>query len=153
MRVFCAAGAKPNAALAASNVWYHNLFLPLKDLGHEVVALDYDLEPHYANADPAVPEKLRFIEANRPALEEELLSQVRVAHRECPSDLFFSYFYSSFVRPEVIREIRQMGIVTVNWYCNASYQFHLVKYIAPAYDYCLVPEKVRLEDYRRSGAT
>jgi hypothetical protein len=40
-----------------------------------------------------------------------------------------------------------MGIVTVNWYCNASYQFHLVSEIAPAYSYCLVPERFRLSDY------
>jgi spore maturation protein CgeB len=40
----------------------------------------------------------------------------------------------------------------VNWYCNASYQFHLVEEIAPAYDFCLVPERFRLDDYRRVGA-
>ena len=45
-----------------------------------------------------------------------------------------------------------MGIPTVNWYCNASYQFDLVSEIAPAYDFCLVPEKFRLDDYRRVGA-
>ena len=45
-----------------------------------------------------------------------------------------------------------MGIPTVNWYCNASYQFDLVSEIAPAYDFCLVPEKFRLDDYRRAGA-
>jgi hypothetical protein len=45
-----------------------------------------------------------------------------------------------------------MGICTINWYCNASYQFELVEEIAPAYDYCLVPEKFWLDDYRRVGA-
>jgi spore maturation protein CgeB len=45
-----------------------------------------------------------------------------------------------------------MGIPTVNWYCNASYQFELVEEIAPAYDFCLVPEQFRLDDYRRVGA-
>jgi spore maturation protein CgeB len=45
-----------------------------------------------------------------------------------------------------------MGICTINWYCNASYQFELVEEIAPAYDYCLVPEKFRLDAYRRVGA-
>ena len=77
---------------------------------------------------------------------------MRAAHAQKPIDLFFSYFYSAYVEPDVIREISAMGIVTVNWYCNASYQFHLVEEIAPAYDYCLVPEKFRLDDYRRIGA-
>jgi spore maturation protein CgeB len=45
-----------------------------------------------------------------------------------------------------------MGIITVNWYCNASYQFHLVKDIAPAFDFSLVPEKFRLVDYKNIGA-
>jgi spore maturation protein CgeB len=52
----------------------------------------------------------------------------------------------------VIGEITRMGIPTVNWYCNASYQFELVEEIARAYDFCLVPEKFRLDDYRRVGA-
>ena len=139
-------------AVSSSRLWYVNLYLPLVDLGHEVIPFEYDLEPHYRNADPASPGMRAFIEENRPRLEQALLEQVRRAHRQKPIDLFFSYFYSAFCRPEVLREIGAMGICTVNWYCNASYQFHLVEEIAPAYDYCLVPEKFRLEDYRRIGA-
>ena len=45
-----------------------------------------------------------------------------------------------------------MGITTVNWYCNAAHQFHLVREISPHYDWCLVPEKFRLPDYRAIGA-
>jgi spore maturation protein CgeB len=66
--------------------------------------------------------------------------------------MFFSYFYSAHCRPEVIEEIKRLGIPTVNFYCNASYQFHLVRDIAPAYDWCLVTERFRLEDYRSAGA-
>lgn len=152
LRIFYAAGARPNSSLAESRIWFYNLFMPLRDLGHDVVPFEYDLEPHYANADPSVPSKRDFIAARRPALEEQLLRQIEAAHRKDRIDLFFSYFYSSFATPEVIREIRRMGIITVNWYCNASYQFHLVSEIAPAYDFCLVPEKFRLDDYRRIGA-
>ncbi|MGC9350197.1 MAG: CgeB family protein, partial [Anaerolineae bacterium] len=90
---------------------------------------------------------------HRPRLEGALLEQIGKAHREKPVDLFFSYFYSMNVTPETISRIRKMGIMTVNWYCNASYQFDLVRDIAPAYDYCLVPEKFRLADYERVGAT
>jgi len=81
-----------------------------------------------------------------------LLSQVREAHAARPIDVLFTYFYNACVVPEVIREIHSLGLVTINWFCNASYQFHLVSEIAPAYDYCLVPEKFRLEDYRQIGA-
>jgi spore maturation protein CgeB len=122
------------------------------ELGHDVVLFDFDLEPFYSHADPDHPATGPFVEAQRSVLESELLSQMARAHAERPIDLFFSYFYSSFARPEVIREIAAMGVVTVNWYCNASYQFHLVREIAPAYSYCLVPERFRLDDYRAAGA-
>jgi len=82
-----------------------------------------------------------------------LLRQVKAAHRKQPLDLFFSYFYSAQVEPDVIREIGKLGIVTVNWYCNGSFQFDLVSEIAPAYHHCLVPEEFRLADYRRIEPT
>jgi spore maturation protein CgeB len=153
MRIFYAAAASPNYwGLPDSKLWYANLYLPLADLGHELVAFDYDYGRHNNHLDARVPAQKAFIDRNRPLLGEELLRQVMAAHRRRPVDLFFSYFYSAYVEPAVIREISRMGIPTVNWYCNASYQFDLVSEIAPAYDFCLVPEKFRLDDYRRVGA-
>jgi spore maturation protein CgeB len=152
MRIFYAADHTPNSALPSSRLWYNNLYLPLRDLGHELVVFDFDLSEHMKNLDPSDPRQQAFIENHRPELEHALLEQLRRAHRERPIDLFFSYFYSAICRPEVIREIRSLGILTMNWYCNASYQFHLIRELAPAYDYCLVPEKFRLEDYRAAGA-
>jgi spore maturation protein CgeB len=81
-----------------------------------------------------------------------LLRQIEAAHRQQSVQLFFSYFYDACVEPAVLDRIRAMGIVTVNWYCNASYQLHLIREIAPHYDYCLVPEKYRLRDYEALGA-
>lgn len=152
MRIFYASGHTPNGAMAGSQVWRINLNMSLVDLGHDVVEFDYDLEPLIAASDFTDPKKRGFVERHRPEAEAQLLRQIHNAHREKPIDLFFSYFYSSCARPDVIREIRGMGIVTMNWYCNASYQFHLVQEIAPAYDYCLVPERFRLDAYRHVGA-
>jgi len=153
VRIFYAA---PNTAhqshLPDSKVWYVNLYLPLVDLGHELVVFDFDYSEFNYHLDSAIPEHRDFIARHRPRFSEELLQQVRHAHAQKPIDLFFSYFYSSYVEPGAICQIGQMGIVTVNWYCNASYQFHLVSEIAPVYHYCLVPEKFRLDNYRRIGA-
>lgn len=152
MRIFYASGRMTNQAIPGSTLWRDNLYLSLLDLGHDVIEFDYELEPLIGKADFNLPGHRDFIDEHRPQAERELLRQIKAAHREAPIQLFFSYFYSSCAQPEIIREIRSMGIVTVNWYCNASYQIHLVQDIAPAYDFCLVPEKFRLEDYRRLGA-
>lgn len=153
MRIFYAAADSPNYwNLPGSKLWYANLYLPLRDLGHKIVRFDYDYGPHNGHLDPRVPAQKAFIDEHRPLLGDALLRQVEAAHKCQRIDLFFSYFYSAYVHPDVIREIRRMGIVTVNWYCNASYQFDLVAEIAPAYDWCLVPERFRLDDYRRAGA-
>ena len=152
LRIFYAAADAATSEVAASRIWYYNLYMPLCDLGHEVLRFDYDLSAHGANRDPSVAGQRAFIKEHRPKLSQSLLAQIEHAHRERPIDLFFSYFYSVDVLPETIRTISEMGITTVNWYCNGSYQFHLVEEISPAYDFSLVPEKFRLADYRRIGA-
>lgn len=151
MRIFYAAddAAHPHVP---SRIWYYNLYLPLVDLGHDVVRFDYDLGPTFQHLDTRSSVDRAFIAEHRPALEEALFRQVEQAHRKQPIDLFFSYFYSAVCRPDVIRAIGALGIRTANWYCNASYQFHLIEELAPAYDCSFVPEKFRLEDYRRVGA-
>ncbi len=152
MRIFYAADDSGNTAIKNSKTWYYNLYLPLVDIGNEVIRFDYNLTPYIQNSDTSIPRQKAFIDKNRPKLEKELLTQIRKVHLKKSTNLFFSYFDDSCCKPQVIKEISRMGITTMNWYCNASYQFHLVKEIAPAYDYCLVPEKFRLNDYRKIGA-
>ncbi|MCK4517420.1 glycosyltransferase [Candidatus Babeliales bacterium] len=151
MRIFYASDTTPNATFQ-SNLWRNNLYLPLVDLGHKVIEFDYDLRETFQNLNPTDPIQKKFIKRNRPKLSQELLRQIKQAHQEKPIDLFFSYFYDACVFPETIDEIKSMGIKTINWYCNGSYQLDLVSQISPHYDYCLVPEKFRLEDYERLGA-
>jgi spore maturation protein CgeB len=152
MRVFYAAGQAATPGVAGSQVWRNNLFGALVDLGHEVVEFDFELDGCYAHADPVSPANREYMEGARPELEAALVRQVEAAHAEKPVDVLFCYFYNSFCDPEVIREISSMGITTFNWFCNGSYQFHLVEEIAPAFDWSLVPERFRLDDYRRAGA-
>lgn len=151
MRIFYAADTSPNASFA-SNLWRNNLCLPLMDLGHEVVEFAYDLRETFLHVDTSDPAQKTFIKRNRPKVTADLLQQVRMAHAEKAIDLFFSYFYDACILPEAVEEIRAMGIKTVNWYCNGSYQLHLVREISPHYDWCLVPEKFRLKDYEAMGA-
>jgi spore maturation protein CgeB len=151
MRIFYAADTSPNPDIA-SDVWRANLHDSLVSLGHEVIEFQYDLRETFRHLDPARPEAAAFIAENRPRLGKALLNQIRAVHADRAVDVFFSYFYDACVEPPVIGAIRNLGIVTVNWFCNASYQLHLVSGIAPHYDWSLVPERFRLEDYRALGA-
>jgi len=151
MRIFYAADSSPNPDFA-SQLWRANLHDSLVSLGHEVVEFQYDLAATFRHLDPERPESAAFIAKNRPLLGAALLEQVRAAHAASPVALLFSYFYDACIEPSVLDAIRELGIVTVNWFCNASYQLHLVSAIAPHYDWCLVPERFRLPLYRVIGA-
>ena len=151
MRIFYASH-DPGNSMPQSKTWYNNLYLPLCDIAGEVIRFDYDLFPICLHQDFNNPANKGAIEYHKPRIEKELISQIEAVHKKTPIDMFFSYFASSYCSPEIIKKIGAMGITTVNWFCNASYQFYLVEEIAPAYDYCLVPEKFRLEDYRWVGA-
>jgi spore maturation protein CgeB len=153
MRIFYAAADSPNILrLPSSKVWRNNLYAPLVDLGHELVEFEFDYQPANLHLELLSDADRDFWRTERPRASQELLDQVKRAHASKPLDLFFSYFFAAYVEPAAIRAIADLGITTVNWYCNASYQLHLVADIAPAYHYCLVPEKFRLDDYRRLGA-
>jgi hypothetical protein len=148
MRIFYAAQNTANGfQLPASRIWYNNLFLSLQDMGQELITanIDYDIPMRHA-------EDSRWITDHRPAFIETLLDAVRSAHRQKPIELFFSYFYNSCITPEVVKEIRDLGIITVNFSCNNVHQFRLVQEIAPAYDWCMVPEKVALPFFKEVGA-
>jgi spore maturation protein CgeB len=141
--------------MSESTLWKRNLFDSLVDLGHQVIPFSQDVTWHfskYLNFTTSPEEQALFL-AYKAKLQTALVEEIRREHQRKPIDLFFSYFWSDICEPETIEEIKRLGITTVNWYCNASYQFHLVERLAPAYDYCLVPEKFRLDDYRRAGAT
>ena len=151
MRIFYASDTTPNSSFK-SNLWRNNLYLPLIDLGHEVIEFDYDLSKTFINLNPIDPIQRKFIKKNRPTVSQELLKQIKKAHEKKSIDLFFSYFFDACILPETIDVIKSLGIKTINWYCNGSYQLDLVSEISPHYDYCLVPEKFRLEDYKNLGA-
>jgi len=142
MRILYAADSSPNPDIA-SDLWRANLHDSLVALGHEVIEFRYDMAQTFRRLSDA-----EFIAENRPRLGRELLAQVRSAQPR----LLFTYFYDACVEAAALDEIRSLGVTTVNWFCNASYQLDLVRTIAPHYDWCLVPERFRLDDYRALGA-
>jgi spore maturation protein CgeB len=152
MRIFYASCTSPNPYVTSTG-WRRNLLESLQAMGHEVVEFNFNLDETVRHLDPSDPVQAAFIAGNRPRLSAELLRQIDTSHQQAPIDLFFSYFYDACVEPAALDRIRAKGITAINWYCNASYQLHLVRDISAHYDYCLVPEKYRLDDYAALGAT
>jgi len=151
MRVFLASHSSANTtALPSSRIWYINLNLTFKQMGIQLLLPSFDVaEQHlacvYRRSDRTPAEACVYY-------SHELLKDVKKEEKKSHIDLFFSYFYSASILPEVIDKIRDMGIVTVNFYCNNIHQFNLVSEIAPHYDYCMVPEKEALQKYIDIGA-
>lgn len=122
-----------------------NLYQGLVQLGLEIVK--YDPTPFHVALSPA------WTNHDRARESERLVAAVRSAHMKGRVDLMFSYFMDPLVLPEAISRIRELGIVTVNYWCNSAHQFHLVDEISPAFDYCAVAEWDSLDKYRAVGAT
>ncbi|HEY3331664.1 MAG TPA: glycosyltransferase [Capsulimonadaceae bacterium] len=151
MRIFYISDKTPNPAFQ-SNLWRANLLCSLEKMGFDIEEFEGDLSETFRNLDTRNSEHLKFIARNRPVLGKEILNQVRAAHEREPIDLFFSYLYDACLSPNIVEEIKALGIKTANFYCNASYQLHLVENISPHYDWCLMVERFRIDDYKAIGA-
>lgn len=122
-----------------------NMYPSLVEMGHEVIRYDWG----YSFLETKLPS---YTDEVRHRVSEKMLEAVRKHHKRRPIDLFFSYLVSRIIVPDIIDEIRNLGIPTVNFHCNNVHQFHLVEQIAPKFDFCMFPEKQALEKYLRVGA-
>ena len=122
-----------------------NLLEGLRQAGHEVICH----RPGAAFHEALGPD---WTEADRTGISERLVQAVREAHAEQPVDVLFAYLLKQLVHPEAIREIGELGITTMNYWCNGAHQFHLVDEISPAFDYCVVTERAALTPYEEVGA-
>lgn len=149
MRIYYALHDSANTLnIPNSKIWYNNLYLTLSKK-YEVILPKYDVQEQHLKC---VYDIEGNSEASRNRFSKILLNDIKKNNLIKKIDLFFSYFYSISILPEVIDEIRGMGILTVNFYCNNIHQFDLVSEIAPHYDYCMFPEKEAMEKYLDIGA-
>lgn len=93
-----------------------------------------------------------WIRRHRPALTERLLDEVKRLHRQTPLDLIFTYFWEFQVDPEGMRAITDLGIPTVNFFCDNVREFSSVEPLTRSFTLNWVPEVGALPFYRRVGA-
>jgi len=130
-------------SLPGNLTWYRNLYESLIEMGHEVVLV--------SASDGRKAMRLRNVRA-RADFSQRLLDIFIKEHHIKPFDLFFAYFMDGMVDPKVIDEIRSYGVPTINFSCNNTHQFYLVKELSPYFDYNLHSEKDAAAKFRAIGA-
>lgn len=125
--------------------WYHNLYEPLVDLGHDVFMLRMD--------EVASNIKVKFRSNKfREVFNDVLLNTFRKENNKKHFDLFLSYFTNLDIDPHVIKLISKFNCPTANFSCNNTHQFHLVREISPYFDYNLHSEKDATSKFNEIGA-
>lgn len=134
MRIFLTLSPSGNKSVPGSMTWYNNLYESMKDLGHDVFLLRLDsvAEKHSIQ----VRDK-KF----REVFSYELLKTFKREHVMNPFDLFFSYVTDYHVENSVLLELKKLSVPMVNFSCNNTHQFYLVKSISPIFDFNLHSEK------------
>ncbi|MDC0857711.1 glycosyltransferase [Rickettsiales bacterium] len=134
------------------DIWTLNIRDTLVEMGHEVINFDYNLGEFFQHLEKSMPAHVEYSNANKEKVVKAFLEQIKRHHKQKPIDILLSYFYDHFMTKEAILEVKKMGIKTLNYNCNASYQLELIEDISPAFDYCLTVETFRHNDYKNIGA-
>jgi spore maturation protein CgeB len=151
MRIFTAIRHSHDPRHFYGGLWSNNFYPALQKLGHEIIESQVDLLP--ASRFMQIPCKFTPQEQElRAQITQKIVDEVRQAHKQQPIDLFLSYFYNAHFDPAGFEEIHQLGIPTINFYCNSIYQFELVAAIAAKAAFSWHPERDAKDQYLRVGA-
>ena len=78
------------------------------------------------------------------------IAQIKKQHQKRGIDLFLSYLYPQQILPSAIREIQDLGIPCVNFFCDHVREFTKVPQEFHNFDLNWVPEYKALKIYQRS---
>jgi spore maturation protein CgeB len=151
MRIYTAVRHSNHPKLYYGGLWSGNFYPALNQLGHEIIESQTDLLPASRFMQIARDFTAQELEL-RSQITQKIIDQVRQAHQKQPIDLFLSYFYNAHFDPAGFAEIHQLGIPTVNFYCNSIYQFELVSEIAAQVNFAWHAEKEARSLYLKVGA-
>lgn len=151
MRIFCAVRHANDPKHYYGGLWSRNFYPALRQLGHETVESQVDLFPTSRFMQVASDFTSQEREA-RARTTQQILAEVRAAHRQAPVHLFLSYFYNAHFDPAGFDELRRLGILSVNFYCNSIYQFQYVAAVAAKADFSWHAERDARATYLAVGA-
>src|SRR6267378_1672093 len=105
MRIFCAVRHANDPGHYYGGLWSGNFYPALRQLGHEVVESQTDLLPASRFMHVASNFTAQELEV-RTRATEQILDEVRNAHKQDSIDLFLSYFYNAHFDPAGFDELR-----------------------------------------------
>src|SRR5579863_5831902 len=108
MRIFTAVRHSNDPKHYYGGLWSSNFYPALRELGHEIVESQVDLLPTSRFMDISDRFTTEELEV-RAGTTQQILNEVRAAHRESPLDLFLSYFYNAHFDPAGFEELRRLG--------------------------------------------
>jgi hypothetical protein len=151
MRIFVAVRHALDPKFYYGSLWSTNFYPALRQLGHEIIESQVDLLP--TSRFMEIPGNFTRQEKEvRAQITQQIIDEVRTAHTQKPIDLFLSYFYNAHFDPARFAGIHKLGIRTINFFCNSTYQFELVSEIAKKVNFSWHPEKNARELYLKAGA-
>jgi len=134
LKIFLVIPESSTGVIGNSNIWYHNLYEPLIDLGHEVSLFSIDKNG------PSKAAKL-WNSMDKDQFSDKLIKYFDKEYKRKGIDIFFSYLYDYHIDPQVIKIIKEKGILTLNFSCNNTHQFYLQENLAKVFDINLYSEK------------
>jgi hypothetical protein len=117
----------------------------LRACGHDVVVYDPGAPFHRALS-------VTWTAADRDRISERLVQRIKEEHANRGIDVLFAYFIDPLVDPGAISSIRDLGIFTINYYCNGAHQFELVETLSSFFDVVIATDRRSLEKYISVGA-
>ena len=150
-RVFIAVRHSLHPHYFYGNLWSSNFYPALKGLNCEIIESQVDLLA--ASRFMQISHNFTIEEdETRSGITQQIIDEVKKAHQKSKIDLFLSYFYNSHFNPSGFDQIHQLGIPTVNFYCNSIHQFDLVREIAAKVNYSWHTERNARDKYLQAGA-
>lgn len=151
MHIFIAVRHSIDPHYFYGELWSNNFYPALHKLGHDLFESQVDLLPASRFMDVAANFTLQEREV-RARITQQIIDEVRRAHKKQSVDLFLSYFYNAHFDSSGFDAIHQLGIPTINFYCNSIHQFALVAEIAPKVTYAWHAERDARTSYVEVGA-
>lgn len=150
MRIFCAIRHSNDPKFFYGGLWSGNFYPALRELGNEILESQTDLLQNSRFMHIASDFTCEELQV-RARTTERILDEVHAALRQGPLDLFLSYFYNAHFDPAGFDELRHLGVPSINFFCNSTYQFGHVAAVSAKADFSWHAERDARDLYLTVG--